>query len=208
MRHDLPGLPESARQPPPGRARGTAQRQALLAAAGGLVAEKGFEGLRTREVAERAGLNPAMLHYHFATKEALVVALAHDVVRRLSPPLQPPDAAGEPPGRQLHRHFRAVRVRMRREPALFATLGELILRAGRDPALAPVLAVAEGDWKEHFSGLLRRGAEQRAFRGNLDPGAGAEVVVAFFKGTTLSPPGDHGVLERAVVQLEVWIVGA
>ena len=55
------------------RPHGDSQRQqALVLAAFHLIAERGFEGLRTREVAARAGVNIATLHYYFATKEALI----------------------------------------------------------------------------------------------------------------------------------------
>src|SRR5205823_12230072 len=48
------------------------RRRALVLAAFGQIAERGFEGLRTREVAAEAGVNIATLHYYFPTKEALI----------------------------------------------------------------------------------------------------------------------------------------
>jgi len=36
-----------------------------------LFQEKGFEAVRTREIAEAAGINSALLHYYFRTKEKL-----------------------------------------------------------------------------------------------------------------------------------------
>ena len=36
------------------------------------LAEAGFEGLRTRDVAADAGVNIATLHYYFPSKEALI----------------------------------------------------------------------------------------------------------------------------------------
>lgn len=36
-----------------------------------LFQEKGFEGVRTREIAEAAGINSALLHYYFRSKEKL-----------------------------------------------------------------------------------------------------------------------------------------
>src|SRR4051812_2528672 len=56
-----------------------ARRAALLEAAYAVVADKGLEGLRTRDVAARAGVNIATLHYYFGTKEALVLALVERV---------------------------------------------------------------------------------------------------------------------------------
>src|SRR2546421_11887604 len=51
---------------------GGERRRSLVLAAYDLIAEEGFEGLRTRDVAMRAGVNIATLHYYFASKEDLI----------------------------------------------------------------------------------------------------------------------------------------
>ena len=48
------------------------RRHDLVQAAFRGIAERGFEGLRTRDVAADAGVNIATLHYYFPTKEALI----------------------------------------------------------------------------------------------------------------------------------------
>jgi AcrR family transcriptional regulator len=55
----------------------------ILAAAEGVFAGRGFEGASTREIAARAGVNISSLHYHWASKEALYVAVVQDVFERL-----------------------------------------------------------------------------------------------------------------------------
>ena len=57
--------------------RGELQKQALVDAAYDIIAERGFEGLRTRDVAMRVGLNVSTLHYYFRSKEDLVRSVAH-----------------------------------------------------------------------------------------------------------------------------------
>src|SRR5690606_22021738 len=52
------------------------RRAAIARAAGELIVEKGVEGLRTRAIAERVGINIATLHYHVPTKEALIGLVA------------------------------------------------------------------------------------------------------------------------------------
>ena len=52
------------------------RRLALLQAAFDVVAQAGFEGLRTRAVADRAGVNIATLHYYFPSKQKLVEGLS------------------------------------------------------------------------------------------------------------------------------------
>jgi len=56
----------------------------ILAAAEAVFASRGFEGASTREIAGRAGVNISSLHYHWASKEALYVAVFHDVFDRLT----------------------------------------------------------------------------------------------------------------------------
>jgi len=51
------------------------QDQALLAAAAALYPALGCAGLSVRRVAEAAGVNPAMVHYHFGSKDAFLRAL-------------------------------------------------------------------------------------------------------------------------------------
>jgi AcrR family transcriptional regulator len=46
-------------------------RGALLAAARKLFAERGFDGVSVKEVAQAAGHNPALINYHFGGKEGL-----------------------------------------------------------------------------------------------------------------------------------------
>jgi TetR/AcrR family transcriptional regulator len=53
-------------------------REKILAAALAVFAERGFDGARTREIADRAGANLGLLTYYFGDKEALwKAAVAH-----------------------------------------------------------------------------------------------------------------------------------
>jgi AcrR family transcriptional regulator len=53
---------------------GDATRLALLDAAEELLIVKGVAGITTRKVADRAGVNQALVHYHFGTIEELLLA--------------------------------------------------------------------------------------------------------------------------------------
>ena len=58
-------------------------RSALIAAAGALFAEKGFEAVSLREITRLAGMNVASVKYHFGSRDALVDA----VVSQLATPV-------------------------------------------------------------------------------------------------------------------------
>ncbi len=53
-------------------------RAAILAAARSVFAQRGLEGASIREVAQKAGVNTAMIYYHFADKSQLYRAVLAD----------------------------------------------------------------------------------------------------------------------------------
>jgi AcrR family transcriptional regulator len=66
---------------PPGRRPGSADvtRQEILGAARSTFGEVGFERATIRAIAERAAVDPALVHHHFGTKESLFAA-AHELL--------------------------------------------------------------------------------------------------------------------------------
>ncbi len=56
----------------PAAARGREVRQRLLAAAAELIGERGWSAVSTRVLAERAGVTPSVVHYHFPSVQALL----------------------------------------------------------------------------------------------------------------------------------------
>ncbi|MEE4022063.1 TetR/AcrR family transcriptional regulator [Gordonia sp. PKS22-38] len=62
----------------PASTRSTTTRTALLTAAESLLLTEGYEQVSVRAICAAAGANPAAVHYHFGSKDALVVALLED----------------------------------------------------------------------------------------------------------------------------------
>ncbi len=58
---------------------GDVTRKALLDAAEELLVSKGAAAITTRKVADRAGVNQALVHYHFGTIEQLLLAVLERV---------------------------------------------------------------------------------------------------------------------------------
>lgn len=59
----------------PGRPAGrTDTREQILAAARDMFAEKGFDGASLRAIARGAGVDPALVHHYFGSKEGVFVA--------------------------------------------------------------------------------------------------------------------------------------
>jgi len=69
----------------------------ILDAAARLFREKGFGYASMRDIAGAAGMLPGSLYYHFASKEALLVAVYAEGVRRIKEAIAPAlDADAEP----------------------------------------------------------------------------------------------------------------
>ena len=73
-------------------------RQQLLGVARGLFAQQGYHAVSTRQVADAAQVNPAMIHYYFGSKEGLYEAMLADtfapLMERLDTVLASTDEAG------------------------------------------------------------------------------------------------------------------
>jgi AcrR family transcriptional regulator len=175
----------------------------LVIAAYRRIAEAGFEGLRTRDVAADAGINVATLHYHFPTKEALIRAVVTHAMRKFAATL-PRDGT---PAEQLRGHLRSLRRLLRDEPALWTVIGELALRASRDPAIAAIVGETDDAWHRTLRALLARGVEQGGLDSGLDPDEAASTLIAALKGVTLPTVSalrpDR--VDQTFNQLERWL---
>ena len=177
------------------------RRRALIRAAYHEIAERGFEGLRTREVAAGVGLNIATLHYYFPTKEALIRGVVEHAMGRFRSTLAPHGS----PGDQLRNHLRAVRRLLRDEPELGAVMGELALRSARDPTIAGIMRETNDAWHRTLRGLLRRAAREGHLNRGLDSDDVAAVIVATLTSMTLPTVSATDRSDQVIRQLERWL---
>lgn len=174
------------------------RRHELVLAAFNQIAERGFEGLRTREVAGEVGLNIATLHYYFPTKEALIRGVVDDAMRRFRSTLEPHSSSADP----LRTHLRAVRLLLRTDPKLRAVMGELALRSARDPSLARIMRETNDAWHRALRGLLRRSAKAGHLRPGLDSDDVVALIVAALTSMTLPTVSSADRTDQAFRQLE------
>lgn len=162
------------------------RRLELLDAAYALIAEKGIEGLRTRDIATRAGVNIATLHYYYATKEVLLVALVHHV----SDIFMAPEARRRTPAKgrplaSLAAHLANAWSRFEDNPQLATVLLELMLRARRDAVARQALGAVQASWNGLVAAILRRGIASGELRADLAPRLAAAVVTSFVIGAAM-----------------------
>ncbi len=147
------------------------RRRLIVEAAFIAVAREGFEGLRTRDIAARVGINSATLHHYFETKVDLIQAIAELLERRLESEHVPVhEASLNPFGRQ----FADFIFYQQRAPELLAVYREFVGRAPRDPVINKLVEKLHAGWKDsvvialtesHKSGLLREDVDIRALAG-------------------------------------------
>jgi AcrR family transcriptional regulator len=177
------------------------RRKELVLAAYRAIANRGFEGLRTRAVAQEAGVNIATLHYYFPTKESLIRAVLDHAMGRFMTTLEPHGS----PSSQLRNHLRAVRTLTLDEPELGAVMAELALRSVRDQSIGSILNEMYGAWHVTMRGLLRRAVKEGGLRREIDSDAVAALVIATLTAMTLPVMLDAGRGDQALKQLERWL---
>lgn len=162
------------------------RRRSLVLAAYQLIAEKGFEHLRTRDVAARAGVNIATLHYYFAHKEDLIAGVVDHLLHEFRTlPVHPTEEATQhTPFGQIRAMFQATYDRFQAQPELFIVLSELVLRSLHDASLQPVLKRLDDGWHAYLRYLLMEGMRQGEFRADLDPERMATQLIVLIKGTS------------------------
>lgn len=187
-------MPKNADTGPPERGRATRLR--IAAAAAELVAELGWDAVTTRAVAGRAGVNQALIHYHFGSMDALlrgaVVAALESTVAQAAGPLARASFA-----EAIADTVAAIEDIDPRSPAAIL-LAESLVRAVRDPGLAEPIV---GGLRE-FRALLAA----RVARAVADGDAPADLPPAAF--STFLAASLDGLLLHRIVDPDVDIAGA
>jgi TetR/AcrR family transcriptional regulator len=158
----------SAQAPPkrPGRPAGSQAgeaREALLEAAHELMAEKGYPQVTLREVAERAGVHPALVSYHFGNKEGLLRSVVAAVAETMRGRIARAATGDETPEESIRNLIRGVveaimaapyAPRLMVEQVLFgdSTVVEEFAERFARPNLAAILEILEAGRR---SGRLR-----------------------------------------------------
>jgi AcrR family transcriptional regulator len=159
------------------------RRQALIHAGYTQLAQRGFEGLRTRDVAAAAGVNIATLHYYFPTKEALIGGILEHTMTRFRTTIAPAASRGD----LLRAHFDGLRQLVRDEPEIFAVMGELALRSSRDPGIADLFGKTIETWHGTMRSLIESASTDGSLSVHGDPDAQAYLVVSAVMGACMIP---------------------
>lgn len=187
--------------PEPTRRDTDHRRIEIAAAARALIAERGFEGLRTRDIAERVGINIATLHYHVPSKEALVELVAQSLRDEFTAQYLRQSREGLSALEVLRLEFADFRETLAGREA-FIVMAELSERARRDPRIAEIMRPMQAFWHGQIADILARGRADGSFRPDLDPIAGASMVIGGMIASQRLPDDSLAGFDRVAAELE------
>lgn len=185
------------------------RRLTLLQAAFDVIAEVGFEGLRTRAVAERANVNVATLHYYFPSKQTLVEGVAQFLGARFGLLHGPaPTPSGYRALDRLRQEFSDGLYYSEHEPKMLLVMQEFVLRGRRDPEVQRIVDLMYGYWRHGLEEMMASGIADGTFRPELDPTESLTMLMCLLSGSGICRGNEFQALrtgiERWLLTDEVW----
>jgi AcrR family transcriptional regulator len=155
----------------------------LLRAAAGLIAERGWGRVTTREVAARAGLPHGAVSYHFRGKQELLTEAALHVFEQAFPIAQLEELEALP---DLVALFEPWLGEQSEHDKLVSRVGiEAMLESERNPVLRERLADMMRDFRRAVARLAEAGQEQGTAPAKISPEALATLLGALGDGLFL-----------------------
>lgn len=160
---------------------------AIAAAARTLIVERGLEGLRTRDIADRVGINIATLHYHVPNKEALIGLVCETMKRDFAAQSLNRPRAHLSPGERLEHEFNDFYELLTEQAELLSLMNEFIERGRRDPVIEAAIGPMMDYWRKMLFDILTDGRDDGSFRPDLDPEPAARFLISALIGFGRSP---------------------
>jgi AcrR family transcriptional regulator len=175
-------------------------RAKLLTAAADTLREDGAAGVSARSIAGRAGVNQALIFYHFGTVSQLLDAACRRAVDEAADRYREQfesvtSLAGLlAVGRELHQRERGL--------GNVAMMAQLMSAAGSDPVLTGAARYSMGVWTAEIETVIGRVLRGSPLLELADGGGIAGAISASFIGLELYDGVDPQAAERALESLE------
>jgi AcrR family transcriptional regulator len=153
-------------RPRGGAADAASTRRALVEAGTAAFAERGFKGSTAELIARRAGVNKAMINYHFRSKKGLYQAILTETLAALFTRLRAVRVDGRPAPEQLREFIAAFGDRAREHPAFPSMILREVLSGGEhlDRAIFGRMSAVFGLVRD----IVAQGTREGSFR-RVDP---------------------------------------
>lgn len=168
--------------------------------------EHGFAALTMQDIADEASVSKSLLHYHYDTKQDLLVAFLDYLVERGEQ--RAAECDDEPASERLRSFARSALVDTSENDWAFATaILELKAQAPHDETYREQLARNEASLRSYVASIVRTGIETGDFRA-VDPEATARLFLAAIDGARTervalgddTPQVVHGALLEHVLE--------
>ena len=168
---------------------GDATRARLLAAAASLIVELGWGSVTTRAVADRAGVNQALVHYHFGSMANL---LRESVLARLMPEVQTllDELLDDRPIPDSIHLVMGLLDRFDLETEAGVLMAEALLQATRDETMSEAMGGMVGSWAELLEPRLKVAQERGVIRRDIDTASMGLVIAAILDGFLIQRMAD------------------
>ncbi len=178
------------------------RRDEILHATTQLLDSIGLAAIRVSDVAKALGVSPALVFYHFGTKDALVAdAFAHAVDRDLSKLDEAVEKGADP----LDRLRRVLKLYGPTGPAVgWQVCIDAWALAQREPVIRKVLQRLDQRWTSALLEVIETGVSDGSFD-CADPPASAVRISALLDGLSVATLVYRTVSRR---QLRQWVAGA
>ncbi|MFC4493396.1 TetR/AcrR family transcriptional regulator [Streptomyces ovatisporus] len=188
--------------------RGQETRQRLLDAAAQLIVEDGWGAVTTRRAADRAGLRPGLVHYHFRTVEDLLVEASLAAARREVDSAAELLSATADPGEGVTQVLEMMSSYSAADPSTIL-FSEMLLASTRVERLRGELAELLGVWRRAVADWLRS-VDAPSAGGGLTDGAEAPAradehyeATAVLLGAALDGLVLHRLIDPALAEISV-----
>jgi len=179
-------------------------RERLLDAAVRLIAREGIDNVRIARIATEAGVSAGLVHYHFASRDALLEeAIEHSYERAGDMRLA---ALGEGRADSAQRLQAMIDQCLPSDPGLrqdWVLWVELWLRGARDPALRPVAARLYARLHEWFAEAIADGIADGQLR-ECDVDRMADRLLALLDGYGIRVLTEDPQMPLERARAEVW----
>lgn len=170
-----------------------------------IIAARGVDQLRTREVAATVGITHASLHYHFPTKMDLIRSVLEEVIGRQIVAPAVSRNTDRPAAQRLRLLLTHLAGQVTHEPEHVIVLRELHRFADQDEAARAALEPYFRGWRRFLVELFMAGRADGSLGPLVDPQAASSLVVLIVLGMrlggSLAPPVSPAVIDQLIALL-------
>lgn len=146
-----------------------------------LVAERGLDGVRMRDVADASGVSVGMIQHYFGSRDVLIDRAFHDYCMSVVATLRAAAGSTTDPWQRFVALSRVATASTRIRLRTF-TWVEFVAQAARDPARGRVVRQVYEAWVEAMHDVIVDGVKKGVFAPADPPDVVAEQLVAVVDG--------------------------